>query len=293
MLKLGWFRRWRIIAAGLLVVATGLTGCSALRIVYSQAGELGYWWLDGYVDFDSEQAPRVREAIGRWFAWHRRSELPDYAALLGRAATEVLNDTTPAATCRWFDELRQRADTAVEHALPEAVAIAAGFSNEQLRHLERRQAKNQAEFRDDFVQPDRAERLQRSIERATERAEQLYGRLGERQRERIAQGVEASPFDPERWGAERARRQRDLLRTLQQLQGPAQPPAAATALLRGYWQRVKRSPDESYRRYQEQLEAYNCTLSAQVHNLTTPEQRLEAQRKLRGWESDLRRLSSS
>lgn len=292
MLKLGWLRSWRIIAAGLLLAAAGLTGCSALRIVYSQSSEIAYWWLDGYVDFDAEQSVRVREAIARWFTWHRRSELPDYTALLNRAATEVLNDTTPAATCRWFDDLRRRADTAVEQGLPDAAAIAASFSNEQLRHLERKQAKNNAEFRNDFLQADRAERLARSIERATERAEQLYGRLGERQRERIAQGVEASPFDAERWGAERVRRQRDLLRALQQLQGGSTSPAAAEAALRGYWQRVKRSPDETYRRYQEQLETYNCELSAQLHNLTTPEQRLEAQRRLRGWESDLRRLST-
>ena len=163
----------------------GLAGCSVLRLAYSQADELSFWWLDGYVDFDDSQSPRVRDAIGRWFAWHRRTQLPDYAALLDRAATEVLQDTTPATACRWFADLRQRADAAVDQALPEAAAIAAGFSTDQLLHIERQQAKNSAEFREDFLQPDPAERLARSVERATERAEQLYGRLGERQRQRI------------------------------------------------------------------------------------------------------------
>ncbi len=290
MLELGWLRRWRIIAAALLVL--GLAGCSVLRLAYSQADELGFWWLDGYVDFDDSQSPRVRDAIGRWFAWHRRTQLPDYAALLDRAATEVLQDTTAATTCRWFAELRQRADAAVEHALPEAAVIAAGFSTEQLLHIERQQAKNRAEFRADFLQPDPAERLARSVERATERAEQLYGRLGERQRQRIAQGVEASPFDAERWLAERQRRHRDLLTELRRLQGADANGGAPTAGLRAYWQRVQRSPDEAYRRYQDRLEAYNCELSAQLHNLTSPAQRQEAQRRLRGWQSDLRRLAA-
>ncbi len=283
-------RRWTIIAAGLLMLA--LAGCSVLRLAYSQADELSFWWLDGYVDFDDSQSPRVRDAIGRWFAWHRRTQLPDYAALLDRAATEVLQDTTPATACRWFADLRQRADAAVDQALPEAAAIAAGFSTDQLLHIERQQARNSAEFREDFLQPDPTERLARSVERATERAEQLYGRLGDRQRQRIAEGVRSSPFDAERWLAERQRRHRDLLNELRRLQGTDTNGGASTAGLRGYWQRVQRSPDDGYRRYQERLEAYNCDLSAQLHNLTTPAQRQEAQRRLRGWQSDLRRLAA-
>lgn len=270
----------------------GVAGCSVLRLAYTQADQLSYWWLDSYVDFDGTQTPRVRDAIDRWFDWHRHTQLPDYAGLLGRASNEVLQDTTAATTCRWFGELRRRADAAVEQALPEAAAIAASFSTEQLLHIERQQAKNSAEFRQDFVQADPAERLARSVERATERAEQIYGRLGDRQRQRIAEGVRASPFDAERWLAERQRRHRDLLVELRRLQGADAHDAASIAGLRGYWQRVQRSPDEGYRRYQERLEAYNCELSAQLHNLTTPAQRQDAQRRLRGWESDLRRLAA-
>src|SRR5580765_4822032 len=42
-----------------------LGACSALRIGYGAAPDLVYWWLDGYVDFDDTQTPRVREAIGQ------------------------------------------------------------------------------------------------------------------------------------------------------------------------------------------------------------------------------------
>ena len=77
-------RSLRIIAA-LLCAAWLLAGCSTLRLAYSQADHLTYWWLDGHVDFDGEQTRLTRDGIAQWFAWHRASQLPDYAALLERA----------------------------------------------------------------------------------------------------------------------------------------------------------------------------------------------------------------
>ncbi len=284
-----WLRSWRIIAACLLLA---LAGCSALRLAYTQAGEFAYWWLDGYVDFDGDQTLRTREAITRWFAWHRRAELPDYVSLLDRAAAEAGQDATPAQACRWFEEVRLRIDRAVDHALPDAAAIAASFSREQLNRLERKQAKNNAEFRDDFLQPDPAERREEAADRVVERAEQLYGQLDRSQRESIAQAMSASPFEPERWLAERQRRQRHLLLTLRQVQAGVLSRPSATEALRNHWQEVKRSPDEAYRRYQQRLETANCELLSKIHNDTTPEQRQEAQRKLRGWAADLRRLAT-
>lgn len=284
-----WLRGWRIIAACVLLA---LGGCSALRLAYTQAGELAYWWLDGYVDFNGDQTLRTRDAITRWFAWHRRTELPDYVALLDRAAAEAGQDATPTQACRWFDEVRLRIDRAVDHALPDTAAIAASFSPEQLNRLERKQAKNNAEFRDDFLQADPAERRAAAVERVVDRAEQLYGRLDRLQRERIAQSLSKSPFEPERWLDERQRRQRDLLRILRQAQSGALSVTSTTDALRTHWQEVKRSPDEAYQSYQRRLDAANCELLAQIHNRTTPEQRQEAQRKLRGWAADLRRLAT-
>ncbi len=293
MLDFFVFKRWRIIAAALLLA---LAGCSALSLAYRQADGLAHWWLDGYVDFDDAQAHDGRQAIARWFTWHRREELPRYTALLSRAADEVMQDTTPAKTCRWWEEVRARVGAAAEQALPDAAAMSAGLGPDQLKHLERKQAKINAEFKNDFLQSDPAERRRAAVERAVERAEQFYGRLGAPQRERIAEAVSASPFEPQLWLAERQRRQQDLLRTLKSLKGEAgaspPEPQAATDLLRAHWQRVLRSPNPAYARYQQRLDAYNCDFAAQVHNATNTEQRAVAQRRLREWEFDLRGLTT-
>ena len=294
MLRIGcWERGWRIIAT-LLLAAGLLAGCSTLGVAYKQADSLLYWWLDGYFDFDERQSTQVRQALARLLAWHRREQLNDLAILLDRAAGEVAGDATPQQACGWYEELRGRLDVVVERVLPEAVAVAPSFGHDQFTQLQRKQAKTNAEYRDDFLQRDLKERRDAAVERAVERAEQLYGRLGAAQKAVLARGVADSPFDPERWGAERQRRQHDLVDTLRGLRGtnPAADREAGVRALRGWWQRVQRSPDAAYARYQRDLETYNCEFAARVHNATTAEQRSVAQKRLRGWEADLRRLAT-
>ena len=292
--RLGAGSRRLIIAAvaalaGLALV--GLTGCSALRVGYSQAPDLIYWWLDRYVDFDGDQTPKVREALAQWFAWHRRTQLPEYADLLVRAQKEVLVDTTPARVCEWQREVIKRARIAYERAEPAAAEIVLTITTEQVAHLEKRYAKNNDEFRDEYLQADPARRARKNLERLLERAEMLYGRLEDAQRSRIGEQLARSPFDPEAWLAERQQRQQDALRLLRSMgaDGTMGREQAARAL-RGYADRIERSPRDAYRRYSERLTEFNCTVAANLHNSTTPGQRRTAARKLASWEGDLRAI---
>lgn len=267
-----------------------LSGCSALRIAYGTAPDLAYWWLDRYVDFNSAQTPRVREAIKHWFAWHRRDQLPDYAALLARARVEVLADTTPARVCEWQSEVLQRARTAFDQIAPAAADVMLTITPEQIRHLEKRYAKNNAEFRDTYLQPDPRQRAQHTQERTVDRAEMLYGRLDDAQVERIADGLRRSPFDPELWLAERRQRQQDALQILRRLGSEHANRARALAELRGYADRLEDSPRDAYRRYDARLTEFNCAFAASLHNATSAAQRRTAAKRLSGWEDDLRAM---
>ena len=282
-----------------MIIALGLAllgGCSALRIGYSTAPDLVYWWIDGYVDFNGAQTPRAREAIRQWFAWHRRSQLPDYGALLARAQAEVLADTTPAKVCEWQGAVVKRAHVAFDRIAPAAADLVLTFTPEQIKHLEQRYNKANAEFRESYLQADPRKRAQASLDRTVERAEKLYGRLDDSQRARLSEGLVRSPFDPEVWLAERRQRQLDVLQILGKLgaaEGQGASREQALAALRGYVERLERSPREPYRRYAERLAEFNCGLGANLHNLTTPVQRRTAAQKLAGWEGDLRAIAAA
>ncbi|MGC4079264.1 MAG: DUF6279 family lipoprotein [Rubrivivax sp.] len=277
-----------IIAAALV-----LAGCSALRLGYDNGPRLAWWWLDGYLDFDSRQAPAVHAAIGRWFAWHRANELPRYAALLQEAGAALPQATTPEAVCRWTDRLRDAPAAAIDRALQEATPLVASLGEPQLRHLEQRYAKRLAEMRDEYLQPDAAERRKASVERAVDRFEELYGRLDTAQRRVVADGVAASPWDAEVWVAERDRRQREVVQTLRRLHAERADADTTLAALRTLASRSERSADPAYREFQVKLDAYNCGFAARVHNATTAAQRERARDRLAGWERDLRSLAAA
>ena len=285
-------RGW-IIATLCGLLLTLVSGCSALRIGYSTAPDLAYWWFDRYADFSGEQTQRVREALAQWFNWHRRTQLPDYAALLARMRAEAPVDTTAERVCEWQADLLRRADTAYDRAGPAIAELVLSLTPEQIAHIQKRQSKVNEDFREDYLQPDRAKRAAATLKRTVERAEMIYGKLDAGQRERMAAALTRSPFDPELWDAERRARQQDVVQLIGKLVKEKTPPAQAQAELRGYVDRIERSPHEAYRRYYERLTEFNCGFVANLHNSTTAEQRRHAVQTLSGWEGDLRALAAS
>jgi hypothetical protein len=277
-----------VVAAAL----AALSGCSALRLGYAQGPQLVHWWLDGYVDLDEHQRDDAREKIRDWFAWHRATQLPDYAALLARAQVRLDGPVEPGQVCRLMDEVRERLAAGFDGAVPAAVAFARTLAPQQLAQIERRQEKNNIRYRGEYLQEDLQERHREAVRRIVDRAESLYGRLDAAQREHIGQWVADSPFDPQGWLEERQRRQQALLALLHRLVTEAVPQEEAHAALRQVFADAWRSPREAYRAYQERLAAYNCRFAAQVHNQATPDQRRRALARLQGWEDDLRALSN-
>ena len=270
-----------------------LSACSALRIGYNQGETLVWWWIDSYADFNAEQAPRVKDAIRQWFAWHRATQLPGYADLLVSAQGQVLQPLTPEQACRWADDLRGRIEPLMTQALPLAAPLLPTLTAEQLAHVERQYRKKNDEVREEFLQDKPEERLKASTQRVIERGEMLYGKLDDRQRGMLAAAMSASPFDANVWFAERQAMQRETLLALRKVsaQGEAGPGrnAAALAALQALAQRA-RQPPAAYGAYQRRLAEYNCALAAQLHNSTTPAQRQAARAKLKSWEDDVRAL---
>ena len=281
-------RCW-IIGAGLLLLA----GCSAVRLAYNQAPHLMYWWLNGYVDFDTEQGERARDALADWFAWHRATQLSDYAGLLAIAQQQILHDVTPNEVCQWADELRKRIEVGYDHGVPAMAEMVRTLKPQQVQRVERRYRQADEEFRDEFLQADRAERLEESNKRAISRAELIYGELSDTQRALLTQGIAASPFDPERWLVERQLRQREIVETLRSLQSRQADTARTEAALRVFAVHAAQSPRPAYRDYQRRLFDHNCRLIARLHNSTTPEQRRRGAERLKGWEEDLRALAGN
>jgi hypothetical protein len=149
----------------------------------------------------------VREALAQWFNWHRRTQLPDYAALLPDAS-EANRGHDAARVCEWQVELLRPLRHRYDRAGP---AIANRLRRRRADRAHSRSAsQGQREFRDDYLQPDRAKRAAATL-KAHGRALPRHptGKLDADQRERVAAPLNRSPFDPEVLDCRRRARQQD------------------------------------------------------------------------------------
>ncbi len=277
---------------GLLALGITLSACSAVKLGYNNLDQVAYWWLDGYLDFDNRQAPRVREDIARLHLWHRAHELPRLVDLLRKVEQLAPGEVTAGQACGLFDEARERLQAVAGQAEPAVVTLALSLAPEQLQHLEQRYARNNDEYRRDWLRPSAEQRQDKRFKQILERSEMVYGRLDEPQRAVLRAQLAQSAFEPQRVLAERQRRQQDLLQTLRRVQVPGIGLAEARSLMRGYFDRLQTSPDPAWRAHQEALTQEGCRSFAAVHNATTAVQREAAVHRLRAYQRDLRELSA-
>jgi len=283
-------RRSSIIAALVVLLAAALSGCSLLQLGYGQLDTILFRWLDRYVGFDDAQSLRARTALDEALAWHRRTQLPDYVQLLGRAETEVVADSTPERMCAWANEIRGRLDPILQQLAPAITDVALTLTPAQLAAIEKRFAETNDEFRDDHLQRNPQRRQRATVKREIERAEMLYGRLDEAQRTLVVESVRSSPYSAEVVDGERRMRQRDMLALLRRLRESRPSRDDALVQVRAYLRIVDHSPREAYRAYVERVVGHNCELASALHNSASAAQRREAAKRLAGYRGDLRAL---
>ncbi|MBC7436144.1 MAG: hypothetical protein H7332_08755 [Bdellovibrionales bacterium] len=286
MRYLSWFCR----IIGLVLLAATLNGCGMMRVAYNQAPDALYWWLDGYFDFKETQTLRLRADLDALHAWHRANELPAYMAILGKARSLAGGDIDAAQVCGLFGEGRARVIASLERLEPTNVAIAQTLSPEQIGHLENKLDKRNRKWRADWLEGAPQKRAARRVKEAVSRAEMLYGNLDERQLAVIRASIARSGFDPQIAYRESLRREQDALGTLRLLNAPSSTPAQARTSMRALFERSTNSPDIAYRSYLETITRENCSVVADLHNSTTPAQRLKAIKTIKSYEDDFQSL---
>jgi hypothetical protein len=284
---------WLARIIGVLLAAAALAGCSTLKLAYNNLPELGYWWLDGYLDFDGSQMPRVRDDLADLLAWHRRHELPRLVELLRRAQALAPEDVTPEQACEFADQIRERLLAVALQAEGPGTGLALSLGEAQLQQLERKYAKNNAEYRKEWLERSPARWQEKRYERLLERYEDFYGRLEAAQRDVLKQQVAQSAFDPRAFDAQRRQSQQEVLALLRRFQAERTPPAEARAAIHAYVLRVAYPPPGPRRDRQQALQQEGCRNMAALHESTSAAQRQQAVRRLQAYERDLVELAAA
>ena len=275
---------------GVLVLGTALAACSTVKLAYNNLPEVGYWWLDGYLDFDGTQTPMVRDELDALLAWHRRNELPRVVALLQQAQALAPGEITPGQVCAMADEIRARLLVLAERAEPAGARLALSLTDAQLRQLEHKYEKINVDYRKEWLDRTLAKQHELRYDRFLDRSEDFYGRLDERQRELLKQQVVRSVFDPRLLDAERKRRQQETLTLLRRFGSQTTSTAEARAAIHAYVARIANPPAGPWREQQRALQQEACNDIAAFHAQTTPAQRDKAVQRLQAYENDVRDL---
>ncbi len=273
--------------AGLLVSA-----CSVVAVSYHLAPSIVYWRLDQALDFDAGQAADVRARLDRLHAWHRRSELADYARFLGEVQTRIARPVSAGDVAWLHAEVRRRYTRILEAAAADAVEVVVGLRTEQLDTLERRFARMSADFERQLVDvsPERAR--EEFFRHALGRLERWYGAFDTAARGRLRGLAEEVPLDRRLELEDLRRRQRELLTFLRAVS--AGKLAAREEIgerlnrLFGRWEEGRMI---QYAEYAERNRAALHRLYAEAASLATPEQRERARGELQYYIDEIAALA--
>ncbi len=280
-----------IIGALLIALMTlGLAACSATKLVYQNAPELSYWWLDSYLDFNESQSLRLREDLAALQLWHRQYELPVYVRTLEDLQKMALLDTTPEQVCDLYFEFRARFQAILDQFEPRVTALAPTLKLGQIDHLERQLDKRSQKWRDEWLDVTPGQRQTRRVKLMVDRSEAFYGYLEEPQLAVLRAGLAAAPLDLTLTYRESQRRQQDILQTLRQLNPATQSATDIKLALRAMLARSMDSPDPVLRNHMRQMVQSNCRTLAALHNAITPAQRARFAETLKDYQTDARSL---
>lgn len=276
----------------LIVSIMLLASCSLVRLGYNHGENLTYWWLNSYIDVNSEQQPVVKRQIAQLFAWHRQTQLNDYAGLLRETQVQLAGPVTQADTLAYYAALKKRASLIVERALPALADLALSLQPQQITHLEKKLADNNEEYRKDHLHRDIDHRQAFRYKKVMKQAEYWFGDFSREQEAVIRQASDARPLQNEIWLAQRHKRQQELLALLKKIQ--AERPARDTtiALLKRYAQSViEPAPDPEHQAFIDASRDSSAQLAAVIINLTTPAQKARAQKNLQKWIDNFQALA--
>ena len=278
--------RRALCAVALATCAALLQGCSTVKLAYNQLSNLAYWQLDSHLDLTDAQTERVRAGLVDLHQWHRGTMLPRHAELLRNVQGQLPSDVTAVQACATYREVRVQFDSITAQAEPHLAWLAAQVTDAQIRNLQRKQARSNADWRKDWLDVTPEKLREHRFKQLLSRAESFYGPLGAAQESALRAYLDTSSFDPHRTYADRLRRQKDLVQVLQKIAAERGNVDRARTLLRGYISRFDTPPEADLLAYKQTLVEEGCAGFARVHNAMTPAQRLKAVQSVNGYAQD-------
>lgn len=278
----------------LIALTVIVAGCSTIRFTYNHGDTLMYWWLNAYLDLDSDQSDWVKKDIDKLFQWHRATQLRDYAGLLTKMQRQLGDgNVTQDELLADYRDIKARTELLAYKALPELADLAMSIKPDQIGQMEKKFAKNNDKFRRQFMSGSLDDQHEARFKKAMDQLTLWFGDFSREQEAQLRKASDARPLDNEIWLQERVMRQKKIVALLQRIHqekmNKEQTMAAIHDLLRGFFDRME-APDRKafFDAYVDSTSQFILT----AIRITTPEQRAHAQKRMQGWIDDFNALAA-
>jgi hypothetical protein len=271
----------------LLLLLALLASCSAVRLSYDNADWVLARMAGGYVDMDRDQARALKAQLGQFHAWHRREELPRYAAMLDEAAGRIERGLARDDVVWAVGAVRARYQVLGREAADGLAPLLLTLNQRQLDGLEARFAADNRKYYAAKLPKKPEDAVRARADWIWARLEDWTGETTPAQRERVVSLVRAFPDVPALRLADRKRRQAQLLVVLR---GRAEDPDAQMQLVA-----LLADPDAGRsERYRDALAAWEASFIDAMVDLDrslTPGQRAMAVERMRRYAQEFRSMA--
>lgn len=284
-------QRFRVLC--LLAAMAVLTACSGIKLAYNQGDTLLYWWLDAYVDLDSEQAPEVKQDIKELFKWHRQTQLKDYIHILGTAQRQLAGKLSKADLDADYRDILARTELLAQKALPELTDLALTIKPEQLAHLEKKFEKNNETFRKKFIRGSIDDLQEKRFKKSMEQFDLWFGGFSKEQETLLRKASDARPLNNQLWLDERIRRQQKIMAVLRKIDKDDLGKEAAVPLVQGLIKdMLVRMQGSEHKQFFDSYTDGTMQMILTAVKIATPEQKAHAQKRMQGWINDFNALAA-
>lgn len=280
-------RRRFAIALLLTLGALTFAGCGT-QFAYSRLDWFMHRYVSSQVTLDAAQSRELRAYLDEFLEWHRRHELPRYAAFLERVA-----DATERPVSRDQIEIGRREVQAFMHAsvsqgAPDAARWLRSLRSGQVEEMFENFAEKGRKSRAEDCERDPVERRADHAERFVDNVERWTGRLRNSQRELIATRLAEFPLADCGGGfaGDERRTFRDIVDEYR-----SRPDFAQRITV--FVMRPENRGDAEYRRNFEANRERVLSLIVELNHTLSDEQRARSVKRLRAFAAELSELAAA
>lgn len=169
---------------GFISILLTVTSCSSTRLGYGFLDTYIFWKIDSYVSLSPEQKAFTKAGINDFHAWHRKEQIPLYAAYMEQLKPKLNNTNLSGIIIhKETDELQQLLDESINYFMPTLVDLAFSLSHDQIIELDRNLEKKRKKYTKQYVNIKNNKLYKKRIDDLCKYMDPFFGRYTSQQKE--------------------------------------------------------------------------------------------------------------